>query len=428
MKIISMNRSNYNEIKSLIKHLKAKGVFDDFNSSNIMLFDNGNISYAIAFTSKGEDTNYGITLFFGRNGLYSLIDMLTLSKEEMNEADYNLFVLSFKEKDELTNQEIDYYFKKDIKIKKKDNLTLTSFKSGYAPYISTNSEAKDIIKALYLCDRILEDSYLEIKDQFKDPNIQSMLVNINMHKHAYSLHFGGFPQFEGNDNKRIATLEEIKYFDGIQLQDYTLNIRAKNATIPVKIKECNKAVDPLLIVIGWPFNKFKFEYLISNRDEQREQIIVILREFFKENNMPTRIIFDNRFLYDALRDIFTHIGVDVSLDRNMKSDGFFDDITNTLHKIYEVAFIDQNLNTVSEEDMRLSLNVISKVLDTINTGEPNIECSDREKNIVVAFVDTITSSFSKNPNKDLFEGFDEEDEEDIKRYTETEDLNNKLVS
>ena len=67
MKIISMNSSNYNEIKSLIKHLKAKGVFDDFNSSNIMLFDNGNISYAIAFTSKGEDTNYGITLFYTTN-------------------------------------------------------------------------------------------------------------------------------------------------------------------------------------------------------------------------------------------------------------------------------------------------------------------------------------------------------------------------
>ena len=105
MKILSLNYDSYMMIKELMNRLKKRGVYNDFNSSNIMVFDNGTISFALAFTSKSEDTNYGITLFFGEDGLYSLEDMLTLPKEEINEGDYNLFVLSYKPKSELSMME-----------------------------------------------------------------------------------------------------------------------------------------------------------------------------------------------------------------------------------------------------------------------------------------------------------------------------------
>jgi len=419
MKILSLNYDSYMMIKDLMNRLKKRGVYNDFNSSNIMVFDNGTISFALAFTSKSEDTNYGITLFFGEDGLYSLEDMLTLPKEEINEGDYNLFVLSYKPKSELSMMETNYFNQRNMKLNRRDNLTITTYKNGYAPYVATTKEAKNIEKALYLCNKIMDDSYLEIVEQFKNPNIQSMLVDINMHKHIYSLHFGGHPKFEGLPHRRISTLEELNMFKDLKQEDYALEIRARNATIPVKIKGINKAIDPLLLVFGWPFSKFKFNYLISNPEEQRDQMLFLLKDFFTENGLPTKMTFNNRLLFDSLKELFGRLNIEVLLDRTMRTDGFFDDISITLHKIYDTIYSDQDYCTVSEESIRLSLDTISRVLETINTGDPNLECSEEEKDIITAFIDTIAQTTSNELNKDLLDPIDETEDEEIERYTET---------
>jgi len=427
LKIISLNYNNYMMVKELMTRLKKRGVYKDFNSSNIMVFDNGTISFALAFTSKSEDSNYGITLFFGEYGLYSLEDMMTLPKEEINEGDYNLFVLTYKPKRDLTLQEAHYFDHKNIKPSVRDNLTLTTYRNGYAPYITTTKEAKDIEQALFLCNKIMDDSYEEIKEQFKNPNIQSMLVDINMHKHTYNLHFGGHPKFEGLPHRRISTLEEVNMFKELRQEDYALDIRARNAAIPVSIKEINKAIDPLLLVFGWPFSKFKFNYLISNPEEQRDQVLFLLKDFFTENGLPSKITFNNRLLFDELKELFGRLNIEVALDRAMRTDGFFDDISVTLHKLYDTIYVDQDFATVTEESMRLTLDTISRVLETINTGNPNLECSEEEKNIITAFIDTIAQTTSNELNKDILDQIDDEEEEaEIERYTKTSDPN--LVS
>ena len=78
----------------------------------------------------------------------------------------------------------------------------------------------------------------------------------------------------------------------------------------------------------------------------------------------------------------------------MRTDGFFDDISITLHKIYDTIYSDQDYCTVSEDSIRLSLDTISRVLETINTGDPNLECSEEEKDIITAFIDTIAQTTS----------------------------------
>lgn len=426
MRIVSLKYDLYMYIKDLMNRLNKKGVYKDFNSSNIMVFDNGSISFAIAFTAKSEDNDYGLTLFFGQRGLYSLEDMLTLPKEEINEGDYNLFVLSYKNRLELTKMEANYFKKIGVEPARRNNLTITTYKSGYAPYTSTAAEARDIIKALYLCNKILDDSYEDIKENFKNPAIQSMLVDINMHKHTFNLHFGGLPKFEGIVPEVIPNDEELMLFRDIKQEDYQIDIRTSYATIPVKLKGMNRAVNPLLIAFGWPFSKFDFKYLISNPEEQMQQMLFLLKEFFEKNGLPTKITFNNRDIYNKLNDIFKRFNIECVCNRSIQTDGFFDDINVTLYKVFNTINVDQDFYSVLESDARLSLNAISRVLETINTGNMNLECSEEEKLTITAFVDTIAQQTNSKISTDIIDGLEEEDEEEIERYTKTTDP--KLVS
>ena len=86
----------------------------------------------------------------------------------------------------------------------------------------------------------------------------------------------------------------------------------------------------------------------------------------------------------------------------------------------------QDFYSVLESDARLSLNAISRVLETINTGNMNLECSEEEKLTITAFVDTIAQQTNSKISTDIIDGLEEEDEEEIERYTKTTDP--KLVS
>ncbi len=429
MKLISMKKDKYDLIKELMNSLYKKGVYKDFNSSNIMVFDLKSFTFTIAFTSIMEDRNYGMTIFVGHDGLNCLTDMMSLPKEVLFEGDYdNLYVLSYRGKDDLTIQEQMFYDERNIKTKLKNNLSITSYKRGYAPYITTTKEADEIIKALYLVNHVFNLTYDEIKEHFKNKSISGLLVDVNMHKHTFSLHFGGVPRLKEDSLKVVASSEELNYFKELDVSDYSLNIRAHSVCIPVKIKECNKAVTPTIILIGWPFSKFDFDYLISNISEQREQMIIILKEFFKNNGIPSKIVFDNRYYYNALRDIFEQLNVEVTLDLHLESDGFFDDIEDTLYRVFDPVFVDQAFITIPEEEARLSLNAIKKVLLTINTKNPNLECSEEEKETVMAFINTISNSINSLMNDDMA-NFSDEEEEEIERYTKLkDDLEKNLVS
>jgi len=148
-------------------------------------------------------------------------------------------------------------------------------------------------------------------------------------------------------------------------------------------------------------------------------MLFLLKDFFTENGLPTKMTFNNRLLFDSLKELFGRLNIEVLLDRTMRTDGFFDDISITLHKIYDTIYSDQDYCTVSEESIRLSLDTISRVLETINTGDPNLECSEEEKDIITAFIDTIAQTTSNELNKDLLDPIDETEDEEIERYTET---------
>ncbi len=248
-----------------------------------------------------------------------------------------------------------------------------------------------------------------------------------MHKHTFSLNFGLMPKLKEDKSKKIASMEEVNYFKDLLVKDYTINVRVHSLSIPVKIKECNKAVSPTLITIGKPSSEFDFDFLISNIDEQREQMIIILREFFKKNGIPSKIVFDNRYFYNELSDIFDKMNVEVCLDLDMLSDGLFIDVEHTLYKVFEpIVFIDQAFNTISEDSARLSLNTIKKMFSLYNLGIEDFEYSEEEKETVMAFIDTISDS--SNSSLDDGMNFDDEDE-NIEKYIDiNDDLEKKLVS
>ncbi len=413
MKINPMDKIRYDILSKSLKLFRLKGWFEKLNSSNIIVFDSEKQQFGLTITSKGERDNYGVTFFDGLNGIDCLNDMLTLSREQLNEASFNAIVISFKNEKELSSLEIDFFKKRKIRIKAKDNLTFLTYKEGYAPYFSTIKEANVLISGLTLFYSVFKDCEEEALEKFKDKTIQSMLCYVDIDAHEYSLSYGMLPTILKEPKFKKVLDYEVDMFKDIPQKDYEMKLITEHMNVCVSIDECNKAITPLLISTS---NKelCDFSYFISLKKDQIEQMLFFLKENFEKNGLPTKIVFKQPFFYNAFYNLFKQLNIECVLDKTLVC-GMFKVIDEAFNKTFQTIFIDQNFRTIDISLCQTSLDTLQKAVRSINNSD------DCEIHSDMTFLcDNFFTTLFENKQKN-----DEEDDEMLE-YTKLSD--EKLVS
>ncbi len=416
MNINSMDKVRYEVLSKTLKLFKQKGWFEKLNSSNIMVFDSNKQQFALTFTSKGERVNYGITFFDGLNGIESLNDMLTLPRDVLTEASFNAIVISFKDEDELSMNDLDFFRKRKIRIKAKDNLTFLTYKEGFAPYVSTIKEANTLLSSLSLFYSVFKDCDVEVIEKFKEPNVQSMLCYVDTKNQEYSLSYGMLPTILKDVKPRKVLDYELEMFKGIPQKDYEMKLITEYINIPISIDECNKAIAPLLISTT-ENDLSDFSYLVSLKQDQIDQMLFFLKEYFEKNGMPTRIVFKQQYFYNAFFNLFKKFNIECSLDKTLFCKEFVA-IREACGDTFKTNFLDQAFRTVASELFIESLNTLKTAITALKS---NGDCEININNDMASLCDAFFMKIFGNKPEEI----DEEDDE-IMDYSEDNDTN--LVS
>lgn len=412
MRIIPLRKTKYEIIKGFINKIKRLGVFKKFDSSNIIIFKSKDYTGAVTFASEPQLENYGLSFFIGDAGLNTLYDMLSLDDLSYNQASYNLINVIYKKDKNLTPSDYKFLNSHKIEIKRLNNVIFNTFNEGYAMYNTTSNEADKVFEMVCALYVILIHKMDYLEEVFSKNDDCVVIADVDFKKLQFSISQSPLPYIERRYNEIVSTEEEINEFMDIDHKEYEVEIMTKGCNLPVKINECNKAVAPLMISINTPtFPLAEFETIISLPTDYRSQLIYILRDFFKENGIPTKIIINHRRLYYEIKDLLNKLGVEVILQlENPKYDATLEDINVALSIAYPVTLADQEIMTVPETEIRNTMNLIKRLFKAYQSEDGILVEDDLLKNPAVheliniinqAQIDDIDEDDLEEDNNDL---------------------------
>lgn len=412
MRIIPLRKTKYEIIKGFINKIKRLGVFKKFDSSNIIIFKSKDYTGAVTFASEPQLENYGLSFFIGDAGLNTLYDMLSLDDLSYNQASYNLINVIYKKDKNLTPSDYKFLNSHNIEIKRLNNVIFNTFNEGYAMYNTTSNEADKVFEMVCALYVILIHKMDYLEEVFSKNDDCVVIADVDFKKLQFSISQSPLPYIERRYNEIVSTEEEINEFMDIDHKEYEVEIMTKGCNLPVKINECNKAVAPLMISINTPtFPLAEFETIISLPTDYRSQLIYILRDFFKENGIPTKIIINHRRLYYEIKDLLNKLGVEVILQlENPKYDATLEDINVALSIAYPVTLADQEIMTVPETEIRNTMNLIKRLFKAYQSEDGILVEDDLLKNPAVheliniinqAQIDDIDDDDLEEDNNDL---------------------------
>lgn len=412
MRIIPLRKTKYEIIKGFINKIKRLGVFKKFDSSNIIIFKSKDYTGAVTFASEPQLENYGLSFFIGDAGLNTLYDMLSLDDLSYNQASYNLINVIYKKDKNLTPSDYKFLNSHNIEIKRLNNVIFNTFNEGYAMYNTTSNEADKVFEMVCALYVILIHKMDYLEEVFSKNDDCVVIADVDFKKLQFSISQSPLPYIERRYNEIVSTEEEINEFMDIDHKEYEVEIMTKGCNLPVKINECNKAVAPLMISINTPtFPLAEFETIISLPTDYRSQLIYILRDFFKGNGIPTKIIINHRRLYYEIKDLLNKLGVEVILQlENPKYDATLEDINVALSIAYPVTLADQEIMTVPETEIRNTMNLIKRLFKAYQSEDGILVEDDLLKNPAVheliniinqAQIDDIDDDDLEEDNNDL---------------------------
>ena len=369
MEINSMKKVTYQILKKIFKKIQDTGWFDEFNSSNIMVFDSKERQFGIAITSTSERNIFGLTYFEGPTGISCLNDMLSLSSNQLLESSFNTMVLNVKTSNELTAQEIFFFDENRIKcFNARKNLTCTTYKEGFAPYVSTKKEVDKMIGALIVFYGVIKDCHDEVLEKFKDKSIQSMLCYVDEEFKEYTLSYGLYPTLLKKTKLRNYKDYELEMLSSYKQSDYDLKLITEHMLVPVKTLDCNRCLTPLLITTKEE-GPCDYSYFISPKKDQIEQMLFFFKDYFQSHGKPTRIIFKQPFFHDAFYKLFTKLNIECSIDKTLVCDEF-KAINSAFISTFKTTFLDPELEYITYDTATIALNSIKTAINgIINQGD-----------------------------------------------------------
>ena len=216
----------------------------------------------------------------------------------------------------------------------------------------------ELLCSLYL---VLMNKFDYVEETFKKED-KVIITSVDFENLTFTVNESELPYLEKKLPYQKYSSEEHEYFEGINPENYEMLLITRGGNTPIAIKECNKAVIPLLV----SFNKKDlplsfFDVIISLPGDWRSQILFLLKDYFNENGIPRKIIINNRKLYFGLYELLSSFGIECVLQlENPQYDLMLEDINAALFEEYPYTIRDQDFCTTPEADFRKTISYVKK--------------------------------------------------------------------
>lgn len=345
-----MDKTYYLECRKMIKEFIKKEYWTSFSSADLFYIMNGKKKSLFTFVEQFFGDAYGCQLFFTKEGLNYVHDILTTNVDGVvSMCDCDSLCAILIPKAELKEEEITFLRKNRLRITEANNLIIYRFKPGHVQSFATEKEIKILMQHLEYLASIIPNEFEDIKEAFKQNN--SVIALMEPEKFQYAVVYRPLPYLESMPKKCKANLNFIENFkDCVYIDDECYCFASY---IPVTIKETG--VRPLVIYFSYSQSqKHYFKYILEDPKEYKDIFFGILYDVFTNIGVPTKMIFNHRGLYSLAINTISLMHIEHSFIR--EENEIDENMSNFMAKLYDRsnpefiedrAFLEQLLETMT---------------------------------------------------------------------------------
>ncbi|MCM1131018.1 MAG: hypothetical protein NC310_07280 [Roseburia sp.] len=334
----------YMELKNAMKLLEKNHAFEQFNHMNLFYLLDESSKGIVILSDHIVGESVGLHIYLGSNGINYLYDSyMSPTGLTLNAVFADMVTIAFVSKNDLTERDINFLKKYKIRISKEHNLIPWEFKEGHIYSYLSLKKMRHVIAYLYYLLSLIKNEHDDILKCFEDTELvlAAFDTTLNLYEVRYTgdIILGDMPR-----TKKINQAFVDEYKDSIYIED-TCYISRYYSFKTVGENEYYQSV-----LFGYYMNKnTHLLHIISCKPNQiKEYLTGFVDELFKDNGIPTKVVFNERRLYAELYKTLKSLHIDVTFQRETEAvDSLFYDL------------LDDSKETLEEGGKKLKMAYVS---------------------------------------------------------------------
>lgn len=307
MRVNNMSRENYLDLVYEVKKLKKIKAFDKFDKKYFLIEVDKKHFMTVYFSNTLTD-KFPSILFI--DNLKDLSFVSGYINEEYKDLvlPNNFIDVYIVPKSKLSNLETGFLIGNEIL--SAPYVIAQTYKQGFMPYISTDSDAKKVIKALSYINALVKERLDDVISYFGQSDV--IKLDINKKKNSCNFEYIKYPFFNYDPIKREPNFIFLENVNNAQKTNDTAYFLLSYVSLPVKVKGCNVPIKPTMLSYAVDYNDiFKPQiYNILNKDLY-DYVYDMLEVCFKEHGIPDKLIVNDRDIYSFLYETLEKLGVEL---------------------------------------------------------------------------------------------------------------------
>lgn len=333
----------YMELKKAMKLLQNLHAFEQYNYMNLFYLLDEKSKGIVIFSDHIMGDACGLQIHLEDAGINYLYDSyMSTTGFILNSVFADMITIALVSKKDLTIDDMIYLKKHQIRVAAK-NLIPCEFKEGHDYKYLSMKKMKQVIAYIYYLISLIKNEYEDILKCFEDSNLVlaafDTTQNVYEVKYTGDLVLGSMPKLKKPNPEFV-----VEYQDATYVED-TCYISRYYALEKVPNKEYYQS-----ILFGYYPNKdaYVIHTIACNPNQIGEYLVGFLDELFKENNLPTKVIFNERRMFAELYKTLESLHIEVEFQRETeKIDAMFFEI------------IQENKDVLKEGEQKLKTAFVS---------------------------------------------------------------------
>ena len=336
--MIKLKKEDYLDCRKILKSFDKNEYWTKFSSADIFYIINGKNKALFTFVEQFFGDSFGCQLFFNNKGFNYVHDILTVNSENvMTLCDCDCLCCLLVNKDELKEEEKAYLKKNKIKIMKTHNLLIYRFEEGHIQRPANKKEIGLLLDYLSFLKSIINNELEDILEAYRNGNVAFTLMdNVN---YEYSIIYRPLPNLETFPKQTKVNQQLVDEFKNKVYIDDDCYVFTSYA--PTAVKETG--VRPLMLSFYYSnSSKVEYHYIIDSPKEYKEKIFGILYNVLENNDIPCKMIFNNRLIYTYLVKTLKSLNVECEFTReNVDADIVINELVGRLFETYPFKYLEQ---------------------------------------------------------------------------------------
>ena len=300
----------YMELKKAMKHLQDLHAFEQYNYMNLFYLLDEKSKGIVIFSDHLMGEASGLQIHFDDSGINYLYDSyMSTTGLVLNCVFADMITVALLSKESLTEEDKEYLKKHKIRISAK-NLIPCEFKEGYDYSYLTIKKIKQVISYIYYLISLIKNEHDEMLNCFENTDL--VLAAFDTTKNLYEVKYTGDLALGSMPRLKKVNQEFIKEYEDATYEEDICYISRYYALEKVPSKEYYRS-----ILFGYYSNKDT--YIINAIDCKPTQIgeylVGFMDELFKENHLPTKVVFNERRMFAELYKTLKGLHIDVNFQR-----------------------------------------------------------------------------------------------------------------